>query len=447
MKTKSICAALAFIFVASETPSLTPAARAGDDAAIDAAAVVDAFIAGIAKKKLANVVKVINPDVVDAVAAKPAEAVRLCRTVADKFLTTIRNDQAQAPAVALRVGKKASADPAAGADGARALVFGRLAVAATSLALGNTVAATEWNEPLATIKPLAAGRPDGEDDLELCAETILYAVDDDAPDEAALRAAADVAAFAHKTFAQSTKLDSLSLKAEVALACGLAYTKPAEGKAALPKVLATLTARGAAVDGDKDLTAAWNSCVTQLKRLGGGTKVEFKFETQKSPNGWFEFDWPKESGWEQETEIDDKDGVLVIHRSRGARSDYILDMTSWRHDTNYHIDEVHSIGGENKAGLAKWRHDELLKLFAKAQKDDKNAKGKLSDKYTAVNGFEIRGTNPDGKELRYRGWCFYPVNQKCTVFLMLTQIGAVKEKDPQLEFVLESLREPGAKYK
>jgi hypothetical protein len=438
-------AALATLVLGSAVGFARPA-RAADDAA----AIVDRFVKMLGEKRIDAALQPMKDEVLDTVAADPAQTVRLAQEVFDHCLEQMSEREQASVAlatVAVQITTKATAacpaDQPPADDRARAHVYARLAAAVAARSLRDVVKPAQWAEPLADLRRIAATHAEGEADLVRCVDGVLRAADDEAPDDAALRAAAETAAAGVKAFPQSARLQDLALKADIALACAISVLKPADAKAPLQKVLAALAA-SPGLETDKEKLELYNRCVSEAKRVGGSGKFEFKFETQRSPNGWFEFDWPKYSGWRK----DEMDGERDIFRLvRGApRSGYALKMEHYRHDTNYKVDDVHSIGGENKSGMAKYDHDHyILPMFTKVAKDDRNAKGKLSSRYTETNGFEIRGTDKDGDSLRVRAWYFFGKVNKHTMVLTLFQVGSVKERDPQIEFVLESLREPGGK--
>src|SRR5262245_15546197 len=257
MRVRVAAAVVAMVFCTLVVPRASDVARA-EDSAIDAEAIVNSFVASLEHKKVSAAIAMMNPDVVDAVGARPAEAARLARTVADRVLETAAAEPKNAPAVAeiaLRVGKKASATcpnaaagaapaptpappaapagggdapaegdapppapaaPAADAGGvnhaARALAFGRLAVAATKAILGDAVKPDEWAAAMGDAKKIGAFEGTGEEDVTLAVETVLYAIDDEAPDEAALRGAADVIAFGRQKYPNSTSIADMALR-------------------------------------------------------------------------------------------------------------------------------------------------------------------------------------------------------------------------------------------
>jgi hypothetical protein len=386
-------------------------------------------------------------EVSDGIAADPASAATLSRVALTNALPNYLLDKGNAPKLAaaiLAIARKSAATPLAEGcpatpgldDRARALAFARLAVASTSTLHRKAVPPAEWTEPFAALRKASPDHPTAALDIAISVAVVSVILDDDAPIEPALRAAAETAAFAVRTFPENEYTSELTLRANLALACGLAWTKPSEAKGLLASALAAMSSIKEKVEADEVLVDLWNRGVGEARRLGVACKHDMI--ARKVSATWFEFELPKGSAWTTERK---EDTLFKIRRDRGARSQAVLLGDSYDWTVNYVDDQKRRIGGDNRGGLMRLDHADSLALFTKVTRDDKASKAKLSRRYPDVIGYDIRGLNEDGDEMRVRAWFFAGEKRRQTYRVLLIQFGSVRDRDGQMDFVLESLRE------
>ena len=217
-----------------------------------------------------------------------------------------------------------------------------------------------------------------------------------------------------------------------------------EDKTAGPVLTALLTrlAPAAAVPpNDPELVGLYNHAVTAARRLKLPVKAPYRTREQRTSCGSLAFDVPLHTGWVQKA-TEGNQAVAWWVLSRGVTNETTLRIWKYSTSVDYVDDEGKTIGGDNVGGRAKSFYESDRATISKVRKASPSI-GRLSKTIAATKGYELRGEDDVGIELWYREWYFKPSKAKDRVInVSLRRTGVALEDDPEIEFILESMREP-----
>ena len=211
--------------------------------------------------------------------------------------------------------------------------------------------------------------------------------------------------------------------------------------AALTTLLTRLAPSAAVSSDEPELIGLYNHAVTAARRLKLPVKAPYRAREQRTTCGSLSFDVPLHTGWTSKVAEGDQ-AVSWWVRDRGVTNESTLRVWKYSTSVDYVDDEGKTIGGDNVGGRAKSFYESDRAAISRVRKASPTI-GKLSKTITAAKGYEIRGENEIGLELWFREWYFKPSKAKDRVInVSLRRTGVVLEDDPEIEFILESMREP-----
>lgn len=190
-----------------------------------------------------------------------------------------------------------------------------------------------------------------------------------------------------------------------------------------------------------DETALFNRAMTRAKALGSTTKRTWITDDHKFWADRLTTKVPAFAGWSASRTDSEQDyGLLVRKRATDTIEIQVWGYNGW---TEYAMGDGSTVPGENVDGFLKkdmrLDHELLVKV-----RSESRAAGALSPTIRAQKGYEIEGIDAGGTPVRHRNWYFrHSLAVRRYFNVSVTQSGTYDEKDPELLFVLNGLREGG----
>lgn len=228
-------------------------------------------------------------------------------------------------------------------------------------------------------------------------------------------------------------------KRKLTEAMALETSDPKQAKTVLKKLLPPLSKKGAIPEGSKEHVKLYNQAVSAARRLGVKCSATYRSKEMRSHSGAMSFDVPLETGWRenpnrdkadvvwQRAESDEKFIIVSTYRME-AKGTYSFENGQTAPGTN--VKAIHAARFEN----SKNSMDLVLKAKPKIRSCAKKISGAL--------GFEILGETKDEEKSRLRTWHFKSkLNKKWILYFVAIERGEWGNGDPELEFILKSMRE------
>ena len=219
----------------------------------------------------------------------------------------------------------------------------------------------------------------------------------------------------------------------------VAGKKKADAKKALEQAMALVKPEGDVPIGrEGDRTArAYNEIIV----FAAENKVRVKGETinrQRKLSGWT-ICYPRGLGWDYSMGGSGGQTMFTLSRTYPQGRAFII-MEGFDWDTNYTSDGGQA-GGDNVGGIMDQNQEQALVDFQDIKKRRKKMGGKLNRLIKKTTGYEIQGTDEDGKPVYVRGYYFKGDHHRRTFGLEVWLYGDVSPKDAQLDFILGDIKE------
>ena len=227
-------------------------------------------------------------------------------------------------------------------------------------------------------------------------------------------------------------------KTSLSAALELAEKDPKQAQATLKKLLTALSKKGALPDGDPELLGLFNRATTVARRLGVKSPATYRCTTHRSHGGALSFDVPIGTGWTENKNRGKADSVW--QRADGDGAGLILTTYKMEADKTYQFPGGEKARGSDLKGLSALRFQYTKENMAEVVKS--KAKIRSCSKKLKALGFEILGKSDEGQHERIRTWHVRSKNnKKLTLYFTAQERGPYEKGDPELEFILASLRE------
>ncbi|MCC7140040.1 MAG: hypothetical protein IT460_16590 [Planctomycetes bacterium] len=213
------------------------------------------------------------------------------------------------------------------------------------------------------------------------------------------------------------------------------------GAAAALKAVLLAPETVAAVSADRGLAGLFNRAVTRARALKLGLKVGYVTDERRTASGVLAFDVPRACGWKpQEVDGEQEEGTWV--RDRGVSD--LSELRVWKYSTS--VDYVgeggKTIGGDN-VGARMRKYFEADKASLVKTKKATPTIARLSKRVPDGRGYEVRGEDDLGHDVWYREWYFKPEGSPgFVVVVSMRREGVILDPDPEIDAILESMREP-----
>lgn len=215
--------------------------------------------------------------------------------------------------------------------------------------------------------------------------------------------------------------------------------------AALTQALTPLAAPEALPATDTHLVGLYNHALTRARSLKLPLKLEYRTRRALTASGLLELALPIGCGWVESGRRSDQDDGCWI-RDRDIRDHVTLQVWKYSTSTDYVDDDGKVIGGDNVGGRLK-SFFEADKASLRKVKRATAAVGRLSRGVPDSRGYEVRGEDEVGLMHWFREWYYKSEVRRSVINISMRRKGIVLEPDPELEAILESMVEVGARPK
>jgi hypothetical protein len=213
--------------------------------------------------------------------------------------------------------------------------------------------------------------------------------------------------------------------------------------ALLAGLLPPLEPADALPQGDPTLAGLYNRAVTRARLVKAPVKSPYRTSRQRASSGILEFDLPVGTGWTHVPGDSDQDEGAWI-RDEGIRERATLQVWKYSTSTDYVDDEGKVIGGDNVGGRLKSYFESDKASLRKVQRATM-AVGRLSKGVPDSRGYEVRGDGGSGLMRWYREWYYKSDVRRSVINISLRREGIVLDPDPELDAILDSMTEAGAR--
>lgn len=153
-------------------------------------------------------------------------------------------------------------------------------------------------------------------------------------------------------------------------------------------------------------------------------------------------DWtarhPRARGWDLTLSGDSTGELDLVCETDDCRVHIEMRKFSW--DYKYTTPDGEA-GGDNTGGMMKQTQSLSLAQFSKVEKHKPKVAGKLNKNVKKTTGYEISGLDADGKPYWVRGWVFKGDEHQRTYAVLVHVRGVAPESMPEVDWILENLRE------
>jgi len=229
--------------------------------------------------------------------------------------------------------------------------------------------------------------------------------------------------------------------AERHLSALAAAKKKGDAKKLVASLLDELeTPARAAPKGGNLEAARFNLLVSVNRREGLGDKRDFCMQPRTTLGGKLTAEIPNTPEWKMEGGTG-KQALATLICMRLGRGSAQLAFFAYPSGVEIRTAEA-SVPSENLEGVAKMLRDSAVAGMAGNPTLDKTGlKGKLNGRLPKTCGFEAEGKQSEGRVEYWRAWVWKGEEQKQTFVLQFRGAGLQRRPDPEIERVLESLRE------
>ena len=384
------------------------------------------------------------PDLILDLSVTPRAATEITRAAALRARATATRGPRVALAIAEKLGSLGGALTNMTDGGPvyeRAIAFARLGVLTHEVLFEKAKGFEDWRQVLAAVRSPGPIEPLSASELLVVLGTWIaggtrFGVEPGAWDHMAEL----LAPMASGKKADPTAV-RLAVWVDLERALPRARTDPAAAKPLLARVLPLLTVASALDESSEIEVGRCNAGLTAAGELGLDLKLPYRAPVFVSRWGWLKMRIPAGTGWRAENATEGDSEMTTLTRVREGRDRVVVSIRVYDAGQSYGTGGS-KVAGSNVAGLAEAGQKRAVAGLASVTREPKSLSGGLSKAVPETLGFDVRGTAAGGTPVRLRHWYFRAVaKSKWTFELTIRQEGDFVERDPELQLILDSLRE------